>query len=835
MKIKAKIFTAVSLLFIAGYSIFLLFEEVVVSDRLQEAETKIEEEISSQNKQRRETLTKYLRLILGDSQGQTNLLLLKINDYKWIKEGFLPTTENYQKGTWFQAASLLLLNQWLDLIQNTNEDKVTSLISLSPPYLSGFYQIHTTEDLTIFAKYNANGGLVGPYIGIPYWLNDQLSYSSYGIEGLTAPEGFQYWLVFEPKELLGIDEKTLAVKPFNDLIEPLQIGVWIQSKEVYQAVIETLISSIKATKKALLDPKNESLKTQLLNDSQNWLLGKVRELPEQSLGFEATYQKFEAFNSLNVSPDEIAQIKMEEMSRRLDLERFIWEASLSFISGIFGDNMWDSSAPDGMVRSMRSSKSGLGFLLEDVMLDKKFELFDPQNISQGLDGNIQKLDSGLGILYHEGDNRVYFGNQLRMEVPSNDGSPSRVGYLSLGVDAGKIVQMIALATQETTILVAQSKVLKSYNPNGEIDQDISLTEQNFKDMKHYNEGLVIDQLGREYFFVKVQPYDNIDLEFFVFKLHTNELKLLDQLAIDMQYLISSLTIELIIFAVLLIGAILVLLGSILKGILRPISKLAEATIPLGEGDLNVHLPPLHTNQNDEVGTLYHNFELMIKKMIESEKAKSVLHKVMDPEIANELIQDENALSGKEMAATIMFVDFRSFTHLTEKMRAKEVIELLNDYMSMISSIIEEHVGVIDKYIGDAVMAMWGIKKEEKESPIKALEAAIAIQKAMCIKNEERLKEGKVILQAGIGLHQSNVFVGLMGGVNHQNFTVIGSAVNIAARVTDIARGKEIIVTSQVFDAAIGAFNFSSLGEKTLEGISMPYHLHRCEYTDSISD
>jgi adenylate cyclase len=184
------------------------------------------------------------------------------------------------------------------------------------------------------------------------------------------------------------------------------------------------------------------------------------------------------------------------------------------------------------------------------------------------------------------------------------------------------------------------------------------------------------------------------------------------------------------------------------------------------------------------------------------------------------------LHGKQVLATIFFLDFRKFTELTESMPANQMVLMLNTYFNNIVSIIKNHGGIIDKFEGDAVLALWGVPEENPQGPLNAVRAAIEIQKHILVLNEQRKTENKVALEAGIGIHYAKVTEGIMGSEEHSEFTVIGSSVNITSRVCDEAKGGEIWITTNIYDNIVGQIEVECEGERRFQGISQPYILYK---------
>jgi len=145
--------------------------------------------------------------------------------------------------------------------------------------------------------------------------------------------------------------------------------------------------------------------------------------------------------------------------------------------------------------------------------------------------------------------------------------------------------------------------------------------------------------------------------------------------------------------------------------------------------------------------------------------------------------------------TILFSDVRGFTRISEKLPAQEVVRMLNDYFELMVDILFEHEGILDKFIGDAIMGLWGAPVKRPDDATNAVRAAVKMQKRVAEWNEERVAQGKEPIRIGIGLHTGQVVVGNMGSSKALSYTAIGDGVNLASRLCGIA-GEDMIVISE---------------------------------------
>ncbi len=260
----------------------------------------------------------------------------------------------------------------------------------------------------------------------------------------------------------------------------------------------------------------------------------------------------------------------------------------------------------------------------------------------------------------------------------------------------------------------------------------------------------------------------------------------------------------------------------------PITTLASAAKRVGQGELeNITLPKVPPTRKDEIYTLCTSFEGMIVGLREKEQVKGVLNKVVSPDIAQEILQSPLHLGGEEKEITILFADIRHFTAMTEHMAAQEVITLLNQCMSKISTVIDQHHGVIDKYVGDAVMALFGIPKFNEHCTLDAVIAATEIMKTLSEWNSERKKQGLIEVTMGIGIHTGKAILGNMGSENRLNYTAIGSNVNLASRICSVSGEMQILVSESVHNdpRVAAAVTCEKVDERMVKGFEKPIPLY----------
>ena len=177
--------------------------------------------------------------------------------------------------------------------------------------------------------------------------------------------------------------------------------------------------------------------------------------------------------------------------------------------------------------------------------------------------------------------------------------------------------------------------------------------------------------------------------------------------------------------------------------------------------------------------------------------RAQLARFLSPALVEQAARGSIELSkgGALSELTILFSDVRGFTRISEKLPAQEVVRMLNDYFELMVDILFEHEGILDKFIGDAIMGLWGAPVKRPDDATNAVRAAVKMQKRVAEWNEERVAQGKEPIRIGIGLHTGQVVVGNMGSSKALSYTAIGDGVNLASRLCGIA-GEDMIVISE---------------------------------------
>ncbi|SIQ65885.1 adenylate cyclase [Alkalispirochaeta americana] len=233
-----------------------------------------------------------------------------------------------------------------------------------------------------------------------------------------------------------------------------------------------------------------------------------------------------------------------------------------------------------------------------------------------------------------------------------------------------------------------------------------------------------------------------------------------------------------------------------KTVSRPVMALVQGARQIQEGHFELSLQP---STRDELGLLTESFVQMGQGLAERERIKDTFGKFVNKDIAEQALQGKLELGGQRKTATIFFSDIRSFTAISEKLDPEAVVEFLNEYMTLMVSCVEKTHGVVDKFIGDAIMAVWGAPVSQGSAEADALlsvKAMLMMRKALLTFNQDRGGPGRPIIRIGCGVNTGSCLAGQIGSAERMEYTVIGDAVNLASRIEALNKplGTDILIS-----------------------------------------
>ena len=258
---------------------------------------------------------------------------------------------------------------------------------------------------------------------------------------------------------------------------------------------------------------------------------------------------------------------------------------------------------------------------------------------------------------------------------------------------------------------------------------------------------------------------------------------------------------------------------------NPIEKLLEFTKKIAQGEFDLNITN-SIKSHDEVGSLAMAFDNMTVGLKEREKIKTVLNKFHGSAVAEDMMKREISRHATRKKSTVFFSDIRSFTKMSESQTAEETVEMLNEYFEIMVGIINKNGGVVDKFVGDAIMAVWGVPTASEDDTLNALNACLEMRVALNLLNQKRIAEDKVPLMIGMGLHVGEVVSGTIGSDERMEYTVIGDTVNTASRIESSTKsfGTDLLISEAVFQEISASFIIEDAGFIEAKGKSLPLRL-----------
>mgnify|MGYP001170010393 CR=1 FL=1 len=225
-----------------------------------------------------------------------------------------------------------------------------------------------------------------------------------------------------------------------------------------------------------------------------------------------------------------------------------------------------------------------------------------------------------------------------------------------------------------------------------------------------------------------------------------------------------------------------------------------------------------------------------EQLLKEALARAAYGRFMPQHVIDEILTNPGALSlgGNNQLVTILFSDVRGFTSMSGSLPPETVVQLLNRYFAEMTPIIFEHHGILDKYMGDGLMALFGVPYESQDGASNAVSAAISMQRRIVKLNEELEARGLPAIQIGVGINTGMVTVGYIGTEQRTDYTAIGDAVNLSARFEKLAQGQQILIGQSTFDAIGEKLPTRAYGEAQVKGKSEPVQVYEVVWKEAVS-
>ncbi len=820
MSLRYRLFLWITVCFLAAGAVDYLLDNFTTDKKIADAQELLKKKIIEVSEEKRQRYESFLASSIADQQSYLDFTLTQLTNFFLQAAHFAPIQVNEKQGTWADAADVLVRNQGIDLIQNTIDGKLVSCIAPRPASLDLSYTIPIDDNMAwvmMGDELDAKMPLIGVRVAIDY------------APGYTQPEGEQIslrkgalpegYLLFSIEDLLKPTVASVQAPIFQKEILTAQGKVPLPWSEGFNLVLNGFYQSF-AKARDYLQQGLGHLSSIQSSDIRAWVEKELR-------------SKGKSLDTIQVYPPGYSKISSQFIEQRLnEITKayhqidMIWVIASFFDTGVFGNNLFQPPSPRGISVNRFGEAEGGGLHTKDDFFPIAF--FNDARYYQNHHDPNSLSNLGTSIAVFRGpEHHVYLGNTAQLLAV--DQGKEKTGYLTLAIDGDHILQRLVETVSQTAFLIYNNEVFGALSDKGE---RINLSAQDSVALSGIVKGTTgfITWNNVNYFYSRMTPFSEVDLHFLI----------LNPVAVEFaftKYVVNGAieVIQSVLFNVHFIGFstmvfVLLLLHRISLRITRPITLLALATKQIGEGHLdNVNIPhPKNKDSGDEVATLCTAFEQMVVGIKEKEKVKAVLNKVVSQEIAQEILKGNIHLGGEEKKVTVMFADIRNFTHMTQNMKPQDVVDLLNSCMTRVSNIIDDNGGVIDKYVGDSTMALFGAPVPYLNSAMQAISSALKIVEEIKQWNVERTSRGAHPIEMGIGIHTGMVLAGNMGAENRLNYTVIGRNVNLASRLCGSAQGMEIRISKETWnepsvqDQTIA----ESLGPTLLKGFDDPIEVFR---------
>ena len=242
---------------------------------------------------------------------------------------------------------------------------------------------------------------------------------------------------------------------------------------------------------------------------------------------------------------------------------------------------------------------------------------------------------------------------------------------------------------------------------------------------------------------------------------------------------------------------------------------------------NLTFMPLVSGDGDDLGGM-----VMIEDITNEKRVKSTLSRYMDPQLAAQMLETgatDDVMGGQDTVATVLFSDIRGFTTITEQLGPQGTVKMLNEYFELMVETITEQGGMLDKFIGDAIMAAFGIPMAHEDDEDRAVRAAIEMMQRLWEWNKDRETRGEPPIDMGLGLNTDNIVAGNIGSKKRMDYTMIGDGVNLAARLESACKQYHARILLSEFTVANlkGVYRLREIDRIQVKGKTKPTDVFEC--------
>lgn len=415
---------------------------------------------------------------------------------------------------------------------------------------------------------------------------------------------------------------------------------------------------------------------------------------------------------------------------------------------------------------------------------------------------------------------IPFIEAANKELKNPDGQPLRFSHLLMAiVRQDKFVKTFGESGVVTTFMVDSSGRLLAHPEGsrvtaGENVSDLEIVKQLLSGKFNNGQTRYIDPASKE---AQLGAYRTVGFGGLGVVAEVPEAKAFEA-ARKVQY--RATLVALIVLCISFFG------GYVFSGTITwPIKQLALAANRIAQGDFKIRLSP---RGRDEVAQLSITFNEMAMGLEERDRVKATFAKFHSKEMADAVLSGELKLGGERKSAAVFFSDVRGFTALSEGMDPEALVKILNRYMTRMVRVILDHGGIVDKYVGDAIMAVWGVPLSKPGDVERAIRACLGMRASLGELNAELINEGIKPLKIGMGLNFGPLISGNIGSEERMEYTVIGDTVNTASRIESLTKefGTDLLISREVLEQVGGKFVVEKAHEAKVKGKSEPLAVYK---------
>lgn len=409
-----------------------------------------------------------------------------------------------------------------------------------------------------------------------------------------------------------------------------------------------------------------------------------------------------------------------------------------------------------------------------------------------------------------------FGRQVvYISVPVKDGSGEAIGVVGTVLDLQGLLQSVVASTRFSesgyAVVVGSDGHILAHPDDKRVDEDMSSYPAVAEAMRRPSGELVADNSAgeaRRFLFKQIRNPQTIDPKPWILLTEIDEAEVLRPLQHLRDELIAGVLV------VVLLG--LLIAWSAAHSLGKPMRALEGVAHAVQTGDLTRTSRLTGKDGFSRLGTALDD---MIKGLKERDRVKDVFGRYIAKQAAERLLSGPLDLAGEAKHVTIVFSDIRGFTSMAETMTPEQVVTFLNAYFSEMVDAVMEQGGMLDKYLGDGLMAVFGSFGDQPDHARRAVVASLRMKALLAKINGERAIAGKAPVAIGIGIHTDDVIVGNIGSKQRLEFTHIGDGVNTASRVQALNKEYQttILITGATFQELGGEFETKLIADVTLRG------------------